>query len=293
MLRYKSDIKTIIYVLVATLLMGSIFIFNDQLSPGLYALLWTAELIIAIPIGVMVHNHRHVPIWKNQFLNTITDCWLTVLYGYPVFGWIPTHLQNHHTHTNQEKDYTKTYAYSEKNNLWTLIYYPMYSGGVQQKAITAYVKNLFRQDKSKFWQHMSQVISLVIFLIVVFVVDWKSALLFVILPHQISLNSVLVFNYVQHIHADEKSEYNHSRNIEGFLNTFLFNNGLHTAHHLKPHLHWSRLPEYHAEIRHLINPSLIEKNLIWFLIRQYLIAPFYQPWLTKSMRAARQNNSPL
>lgn len=244
---------------------------------------------MAISAGVIVHNHRHVPIWKNKTLNTFTDCWLTILYGYPVFGWIPTHLQNHHIHTNTDPDYTKTYAFSEKNNLWTLIYYPMYSGGVQQKAISDYLKKLYRSDKNKFWQHMLQIISILGLLICVLIIDYKSALLYVILPHQIALNSVLIFNYVQHIHADEESEYNHSRNIEGFLNTFLFNNGLHTAHHIKPHLHWSRLPEFHTEIKHKIDPMLIEKNLIWYMVRQYLIAPFYPQWERKSLRALRQS----
>lgn len=290
MLRHRSDIKTIIYILVVTALMVGLFVYHDQLSGGLYAIAYAAELIMAISVGVMVHNVRHVPMWKNKFLNTLTDCWLTILYGYPVFGWIPTHLQNHHTHTNKEEDYTKTYAFSEKNNLWTLIYYPMYSGGVQQKAIGQYLKKLWKTDKEKFWQHVLQIISIVGFLTTVFVIDWQAALFYVILPHQISLNAVLVFNYVQHIHADEESEYNHSRNIEGFLNIFLFNNGLHTAHHLKPHLHWSRLPEFHNEIRHKIDPSLIEKNLIWYLIRQYLIVPFYQPWKRKDLRQVRLEN---
>ncbi len=275
-------------MLIISGLMFILFAYNDQLTPLVRAVLWTMQLVMAISAGVMVHNHRHVPIWKNQTLNTVTDCWLTLLYGYPVFGWIPTHLQNHHVHTNTEPDYTKTYAFSEKNNLWTLIYYPMYSGGVQQKAISAYLKKLYKNERPKFWQHVLQIISIAILLITVFVIDWKSALLYVILPHQIALNSVLIFNYVQHIHADEESEYNHSRNIEGFLNVFLFNNGLHTAHHIKPHLHWSRLPEFHSEIRRKIDPRLIEKNLIWYLIRQYIISPFHTEWAGKSLREARR-----
>lgn len=274
-------------MLVISGLMFVLFAYNEELSPMARAVLWTMQLIMAIPAAVMVHNHRHVPVWKSQIINTFTDCWLTLLFGYPVFAWIPTHLQNHHLHANKAPDYTKTYAFSEKNNLWTLIFYPMYSGGVQQKAIFAYLKRLFKSDKSKFWQHILQVVSIAALLITVFIIDWKSALLYVILPHQIAINSVLVFNYIQHIHADEESEYNHSRNIEGFLNVFLFNNGLHTAHHFKPHLHWSRLPQFHLEIRDKIDPRLIEQNLIWYIIRQYIISPFHTSLAQKSLRAER------
>jgi beta-carotene hydroxylase len=247
-------------MLIISGLMFTLFVYNQQLPPVWYSILFTAELVMAISAGVMVHNHRHVPIWINKSLNTITDCWLTMIYGYPVFGWIPTHLQNHHVHTNTDPDYTKTYAFSEKNNLWTLIYYPMYSGGIQQKAIAKYLKKLFKNDKPKFWQHTLQIASILILLVTVIIIDWKSALLYVILPHQISLNSVLVFNYIQHIHADEESEYNHSRNIEGFLNVLLFNTRLNSTHDFNPHLQWSRQLQFHLEIKDKIDPRQIEKK---------------------------------
>ena len=255
MLRYKADIKTLVYLTFTSSLMLVLFFYHEQIQSAILWILYGIELVMAVTVGVIVHNHRHVSIWKNKNLNNLMDCWLTVLYGFPVFGWIPTHLQNHHTHTNKEPDYTKTYAFSEKNNLWTIIYYPMYSSGVQLKAIRRYLSDLRTKNQEKFIEHIFQIISLILFVVAAFIIDWKAAILFVIIPQQISLNSVLVFNYVQHIHADEESEYNHSRNIEGPLNTFLFNNGLHTAHHIKPHLHWSRLPEFHAEIRDKIDPK--------------------------------------
>tara|TARA_Y100001949_G_scaffold174768_1_gene182953 strand:+ start:503 stop:1375 length:873 start_codon:yes stop_codon:yes gene_type:complete len=284
MLRHKSDLKTITYILTITALMIVLFVFHNQLPFYVLALLYAAELILSISVGVMVHNHRHVTIWKNKTLNNITDCWLSVLYGFPVFGWIPTHLQNHHTYTNKEPDYTKTYAYSEKNNFWTILYYPMYSSKEQKKAIRKYISDVKKKDQTKFIEHVMQILTLLTVTGICLIIDWKAALLFVVIPQQIALNSVLFFNYIQHIHADELSEYNHSRNIEGILNVFLFNNGLHTAHHLKPHLHWSRVPEFHEEIRDKIDPRLIEQSLIWYLIRQYVLSPFNKKLSTRPMR---------
>ena len=291
MLRYRSDIKTLAYLVLTSILMVFLYLFHSELTTAVWVITYVSELLLAVTVGVIVHNHEHVSLWKNKSLDLITDCWLSILYGFPVFGWIPTHLQNHHTHTNKEPDYTKTYAFSEKNNLWTIIYYPMYSSSVQMKAIWAYLKKLWSNNKTRFSEHLLQVLSLIIVLVITVVYDWQAALIYVVIPQQIALNSVLFFNYIQHIHADEQSEYNHSRNIEGLLNTLLFNNGLHTAHHLKPHLHWSRLPEFHAKIRDKISPQLIERNLTWYLIRQYLIAPFKSSWSTQSMRLQRDKIS--
>lgn len=289
MLRYQSDIKTLAYLVLTSILMIVLYLYGEALNTSLWLILYSAQLLMAITVGVIVHNHRHVAIWKNKALNVITDCWLTILYGFPVFGWIPTHLQNHHTYTNKEPDYTKTYAFSENNNLWTILYYPIYSSSVQLKAIRVYMKDLRLKNRTRYIDHLLQIITIVFVLAITILFDWKAALIYVVIPQQIALNGVLFFNYIQHIHADEESEFNHSRNIEGFLNVFLFNNGLHTAHHLKPHLHWSKLPEFHAEIRPKISPDLIEKNLIWYLIRQYLLSPFNSNWSTKSMRLARQS----
>ena len=285
MLRYRADIRSIVYMILITALTLFLFFEGFSLSNPLFIGLWILQMVWYISAGVMVHNHQHVSMWKNKTLNTITDCWLTLLYGYPIFGWIPTHLQNHHLHTNKEEDYTKTYAYSEKNNLWTLIRYPSYSGGIQQKAIGKYIKKLREKNKEKFTNHMLEIASLVVYLLVFFLIDWKSALFFIFIPQQIALNSVLFFNYFQHIHADENSEYNHSRNITGkVLNGFLFNNGFHTAHHIKPHLHWSKLPEYHRTIQDKIDPSLNEKSILGFIIKQYFLSPFIPRLGTKSMR---------
>jgi hypothetical protein len=40
-------------------------------------------------------------------------------------------------------------------------------------------------------------------------------------------------------------------------------------------MHWSDLGPAHAAIADSINPLLNERNLVWFLLRQYLIAPVF------------------
>jgi fatty acid desaturase len=257
---------------------------RDSFSPVLF----TACLFMAVSVAVIAHNHNHLTIWKSKTLNALTDYWLTLFYGFPAFGWIPTHNQNHHKFNNREGDYTITYRYTENTNLFTLLTYPTVSAFHQQKPIREYLKKQYRINRSRFWFCISEYALLVSFLVTAFVIDWQKALLYIFIPQQVSLFVVLIFNYVQHVHTDEESPFNHSRNIVGpAMNVLLFNNGLHTVHHDNPGLHWSKAPEAHRKIADQIDPRLNERSFWWFMIRVYLLAPFSQKARNSSMRLER------
>jgi fatty acid desaturase len=158
----------------------------------------------------------------------------------------------------------------------------------QQKPIREYLKKQYRINRSRFWFCISEYALLVSFLVTAFVIDWQKALLYIFIPQQVSLFVVLIFNYVQHVHTDEESPFNHSRNIVGpAMNVLLFNNGLHTVHHDNPGLHWSKAPEAHRKIADQIDPRLNERSFWWFMIRVYLLAPFSQKARNSSMRLER------
>jgi beta-carotene hydroxylase len=282
LLRYKKDYKTLAYMAVTTALLIVQWMLGD-INIALYVLC----LFMAISVAVIAHNHNHLSIWKNKKLNILTDYWLTLFYGFPVFAWIPTHNKNHHRLNNKEGDYTITYRYSEKNNLLTLLTYPSISGYFQQKAINAFLKEFKGKNKKKYFLYLSQYVLLFLFIGIALFIDWKKAIFFIIIPQQVSLFVVLLFNYMQHVHADEKSKYNHSRNFVGFLNAMLFNNGYHTIHHEKAGLHWSETPAGHKEIEHLIDDSLKERSMLWFIFKNYFLGLLIPSFKTKSQRLER------
>jgi len=287
-LRFTADVKTLIYMFVTTALFA-----GQWLVFGFNPVVYIIYLFMSVAVAVIVHNHNHLPIWKNEKLNIITDSWLTVFYGFPVFAWIPTHNKNHHRLNNREGDYTITYRFSEKNNFVTLLTYPTISGYFQQKAIKEYLKEKFNIDRKRFYECVWQYAILVIWTLAFLLIDWRKALLFVIIPQQVALFSVLIFNYVQHVHANEESKYNHSRNFTGALNQMLFNNGLHTVHHDKAGLHWSKVPEEHAKMQHLIDDSLKEKSFWGYIFRAYVLGLFSKKYKTDSMRLQRIENERL
>jgi len=286
MLRYKADRRTIGYMVVTTALF--FFLWNQQ---SLNWWLYPVYLFLSIAVTVIAHNHNHLPIFRNGTLNHLTDYWLTVFYGFPAFGWIPTHNKNHHALNNKEGDYTITYRLTEQNHLMMLLIYPMVSSYHQQKPIRDYLKELYTSDRRKFWLCAMQYVALGVWIGVALLIDWRKALMYVIIPQQVGLFAVLVFNFVQHVHADEESPVNHSRNFTGILNLMLFNNGFHTVHHDKAGTHWSLAPKNHAAIAHKIDPSLQERSIWWYLIRTYILGAFIPKFRTRSMRLQRLQNA--
>lgn len=281
-LRYPADVKSLVYMFTTTILLITQWVWI-----GVNPFIYIFYLFMSVSVSVMTHNHNHLPIWKSKKMNLLTDWWLTLFYGFPIFAWIPTHNKNHHRYNNREGDDSITYRISEKNNFLTLVSYPTISGYYQQRAIFSFLKDTYANDKEKFWICISQYVVLILWLAAALLIDWKKAILFVIIPQQVSLFSVLVFNYVQHVHANEESEWNHSRNFTGFLNFLLFNNGYHTIHHHKAGLHWSNVPQAHKEIEHNIDPILLERSFWWFIIKSYFLSIFIPKFQTNSMRLER------
>lgn len=291
MLKNKNDIRSVLYMIVTTALFIFLWMKGGTLSSLVFIPLYIGFLFMSVSVAVMAHNHNHLNMWKSKWMNRLTDNWLTIFYGFPVFAWIPTHNANHHKYVNKEEDYTKTYRFTEKNNLFTVLTYPSISGFFQQQVVWGYFKEVFARNKTKSFFYALQFVVLVSWIVGAFYFGgWQKALVYVVIPQQVSLFSVLLFNYIQHVHADEETKYNSSRNWEGVLNYMLFNNGLHTVHHLYPTLHWSEAPAKHQEIRHKIDDSLIETSFWGFLFRVYIMGLFSDKYKTKSMRVARMQN---
>ncbi len=284
MLRHKEDWRSVAYMAVTTGLLVAAW-----LTPFFDPYLFAGLMIMAVPVGVIAHNHNHVRFFDSKALNVLTDYWITLFYGFPAFAWIPTHNKNHHKHNNREEDHTRTWRYTEKNNLATLLSYPAISSYFQQGAIKEYLQLMWDRRPSRFWFYVSQYVLIAAYLGVGAWFSWQKTLMYIFIPQQFSLFSILAINYLQHIHADEQSEWNHSRNFVGsWLNVYLFNNGYHTAHHERPGTHWSDLPEKHNEIADKIDDRLNVENFWWFMFRCYILGMFSDEYASDSLRMERK-----
>ena len=90
MLRYRADIKTLLFVAIYF---------------GLVAVQWIyapRALAVAIPLlvltcwfsffgAVATHNTVHCPVFKSRGMNRLFQVVLTLTYGHPVSAYVPGH----------------------------------------------------------------------------------------------------------------------------------------------------------------------------------------------------------
>jgi fatty acid desaturase len=270
LLRKSADVRTLVYLAVAVAL---IVVQWNLKSFHLSLYVWS--LFMGITAAVISHNHNHTPIWKNRALNVVTSWVISVLYGHPAIAWVPTHNQTHHKYNNREGDTSRSPKIFKGNHLLSLLVYPTATGIAQMPEIATYLANLRRRSKRLWYAAMSEYVVFFGVLAGAFLLDWRKALVFVLVPQQFSLFMIQVFNYVQHVEADAESDWNHSRNfISSVLNVLLFNNGYHTVHHLKPGLHWSETPALHAEHAAKIHPALQQKSWWGYMLKTFFVRPF-------------------
>jgi beta-carotene hydroxylase len=99
--------------------------------------------------------------------------------------------------------------------------------------------------------------------------------------------SSIFVNYIQHVHCDPWSKYDHARNfVSKAENWLLFNNGYHTAHHASAGTHWSELPEAHAKIAGFIHPDLNQRSLFGFCFRTYVLGAMAARFRTRQIGRA-------
>lgn len=270
MLRYTADLRTLFVLSLAVV----VSVVQWHL-PAVNPLLLGLSCWLSLTVAVISHNHNHLGIWKNQRANLLTSYVISLYYGYPAVGWIPTHNQVHHKLNNREGDSSRSPKFFKRNHLFALLVYPTLTGMEQSKEIWAYLKALKAKNKTAFWEAASQFIVFFGLMALLLVLDWKKALLYFLVPQQFALFMIQVFNFIQHVEADAESDWNHSRNfVSPILNALLFNNGYHTVHHQKPGVHWTQLPALHAQCAGNIHPELLVQSWWGYMIWTFLLRPF-------------------
>jgi len=233
---------------------------------------WTYHIYALLPVSMALavtaccakHNHTHCPTFHRRFFNRLMDFWLTLLTGCSTSGIRAAHQVRHHGSNQSPEDFVRCSLVCEMPAWRALMCY------VPKVLLETwrYMKSDMRLRKRvKLLKAVTQE-RLLLWVVMLFLV-WHDTLRFLIffgLPWLFGQWFLIAMNLPQHDGCDEASRWDHSRNVVGKWNNWIFlNNGYHTAHHEKPGLHWSLLPDWHdRHVAPYIDRHLNHRTLVCF-----------------------------
>ena len=214
--------------------------------------------------------------------NILLEHWLGLLTGTTATSIITEHNQRHHGHNNTSDDFVRASLVNFRSQwLNVLCFFPR-----------VWFELIFRKpsdfrvwwnaNRRLFWRAAAEQMTLW-GTWVLLVVDWRATLLYVACPGCTGSGGSLHLTCCTSGVAPD-DPWQNSRNLIGrATNFFFFNVGYHTAHHLRPTLHWSELPRFHEEqVAPKIDPRLVSSSL-W---------GFYRDWFSRrslpALRLARE-----
>ncbi|NVJ23987.1 fatty acid desaturase [Myxococcus sp. AM011] len=225
-------------------------------------LLWLAFWVIPKGwISAWNHHHQHVPMFRHALPNRLLEVIFGFQTGVTSQAWFLHHVVGHHrNYLDQEKDEARwkrddgsTMGEVEFSVINTLQAYPR-----------AYAVGRSHPKAQRIFLAMGALH--VALLGVLFWHDWYNALFVFLLPMVASLYVTVWATYFHHtgLETTEHSEASYNIVHRGY-NLMTGNLGFHTAHHTKHGVHWSQLPELHAQLAKDIPNTLYRQPGIPFV----------------------------
>lgn len=237
LLRQRADYRTL--GLLAALTASYIWLFFGGV---LWLLIPCA--VLAITATLAKHNHSHHPTFTRRWVNRLFDYWLTLLTGSSTTSISVAHRVRHHGRNQSPDDLVRVSLVANRPAWRALItYVPL----VVRESWRFQAIDLMDKRRLSLRRALRRErIALWAFIGTGMIVDWRHFLLAFPLPWLGAQWFLVAVNLPQHDGCDAASRWGHSRNVVGRASNWLFlNNGFHTAHHERPSLHWSLLPEWH------------------------------------------------
>lgn len=248
-LKYTADRGPVAYV--AAVFMVRIALWALA-SPLVCALGVVPLAVLGMFIAPINHHHQHVNTFRAAWLNRIYDLVLALQAGVGPYSWVLHHNLGHHAnYLNQpphpspdESSWTRADGTPMGRVEYTLRLLASHQPAIVRVGLRRprYLR-YFLLMKLPLWSLIAGALWLR---------PLETALVF-LLPAFLTLVHTIWATYEHHAGCPGTSHLDASRNRENRLfNALTGNLGLHTAHHQRPGLHWSLLPELHDKIRHQI-----------------------------------------
>jgi fatty acid desaturase len=229
--------------------------------------LLVATYTLAVVALVVKHNHMHSSTFRSPAWNSAFELWLSVLTAHPSSGIITSHNILHHGKNNTDSDFVRCSLVRYRSNLLNFLVFFFASVAATYRNRPPDLENWRHSRPGLYRQAIAErvLICAVILLLVLF--DWRATLKYCVGPWLFGQWFLVTINLLQHQGCDFDSQFNHSRNVTGrFANWLLLNNGYHSAHHMFPSAHWSKLPAIHERV---IAPHLcaaLNERSLWLCV---------------------------
>lgn len=248
-LKYKADRGPVAFVLL---------LFAVHVAVWCYAAPWVAVLsivpltLLSVFVAAINHHHQHLNTFRSGLLNRGYEIVLALQTGVAPFAWVLHHNLGHHRNYLNQRPHAQA-----DESTWTRI------DGKTMGRIE-YTIDLLLRHQSDIYQvglkHPKQLRSLLLMKLPLYgllgIGLWLSPLntvLVFLVPAFLTLTHTIWATYEHHAGCETAGHLLASVNRDNRLYNWLSGNlGLHTAHHLRPGVHWSLLPQIHAQIEHQI-----------------------------------------
>ena len=290
-LRHGMDAWYLPFLAGQTALMAALW--TGWLSSWPAWLAWYAVAWLAVSSANIKHNHMHRRTFRATWANLALDHWLGLMTGTTATSILTEHNLRHHGHSNSEDDFVRASLVGFRSQwLNVLCFFP-------RAAYELYVRKpldfplWWGTNRTLFWRGLAEQATLWGTFATLLAFDWRATLLYVALPWLHGQWWLVTFNLLHHQALAPNDPWQNSRNlVNHWTNLLFFNVGYHTAHHLRPTLHWSELPRFHAEhVAPRIDPRLVSDNL-WYFYREWFSRRSVPPAAPQRASECRQRAAP-
>ncbi len=263
---HPADARSVVFVATALVLMAV-----QWTGVARHPAIYVASLVFAFLACVVNHNHQHRPTLRPRGANRLFGVLITWAIGQPAKAILPMHVMNHHVHNNDEEDHVRSSLVNHRWNLVNLIVFPFVAARRYTRVKSRELRDWGRRRPQLYRELVFERWALYVPAVVMLLAAPFDTLVYIVGPWLYGQWGIIAINHVQHHGCDHDCRYNHTRNFTGrWLNWWTFNNGYHTAHHLRPNLHWTELPRLHAELAPRLAPELQERSFVAAVVRLYL-----------------------
>ena len=268
-LNNTADIRSLGLLAVILGLEVSVIVFFHAL-PTLALIPLLFVLALAVFTATLInHNHRHLPMFKQPWVNRILNYVLTIAVGAPSTRLHAVHMFNHHKLYRTTDDWSHYSLAGDKTGIRrTITYYinATLSMGRNRKTLQM-TPEVRRQLVIEYAFFFVWIIGWLIF-------DFVAAAVVLVTAYIGGQFILLIANLINHDHCDLSSPFNLARTFDSRWENWLFlNHGFHAVHHRRTTLHWSKLRQVHeSHFRDKSDPDLQKNSFLLYFFKHYVLS---------------------